>query len=73
MDSLQKWKLLWSSKSREQKKDYPSSPTVKTRSLAVWEMVDLPAPASSFKREAYSSPWRKDGISILETAIRIQF
>ena len=46
-----KRRSLRSSKSREQKKEAPSSPSVKTCSLTVWAIVDLPVPASPFSQK----------------------
>ena len=46
-----KWRLLRSLKSREQKKDAPSSPSAKAHSLIVWAIVDLPVPASPFNQK----------------------
>ena len=45
------WRLLRSSKSREQKNDAPSSPSAKIRSLTVWAIVDLPVPANPFSQK----------------------
>ena len=46
-----RWRLQRSSKSHEQKKDAPSSPSAKTRSLTVWAIVDFPVPASPFSQK----------------------
>ena len=44
------WRLLLSSKSREQKKLAPSFPSAKLISANVWAMVDFPVPARPFSQ-----------------------
>ena len=44
------WRLLRSSKSREQKKEAPSCPSEKTLSATVCAMVLFPDPASPFNQ-----------------------
>jgi len=45
-----KWRLLLSSKSREQKKEAPSWPSAKTLSAIVCAMVLFPVPTSPFSQ-----------------------
>jgi len=44
------WRLLWSSKSHEQKKEAPSCPPAKTLSAIVCIMVLFPVPANPFSQ-----------------------
>jgi hypothetical protein len=45
-----KWRLLRSSKSREQKKEAPSCPSANALSAIVCAMVVFPVPASPFSQ-----------------------
>jgi len=45
-----KWRLLRSSKSREQKNEAPSHPSANSLSAMVWAMVLFPVPASPFNQ-----------------------
>ena len=45
------WRLLRSSKSREQKKLAPSFPSANAASANVWAMVDFPVPAGPFSQK----------------------
>ena len=50
------WRLLRSSKSREQKKLAPSFPSAEVVSANVWAMVDFPVPARPFSQKT-RWPW----------------
>ena len=64
------WRLLRSSKSREQKKLAPSFPSAKVVSANVWAMVDFPVPARPLSQK---TRWPRSLVSQSPISLRTSF